>query len=255
LDADRVRQGLDRPTHGTRASRVCRAAEALPDRGVLSTPPSGRTLSGDCLPPGFARGAGSGLISRSMAAAPSAVGLESATTRGSALHLLQAIYVIGLMLQRILTDEIWFAWMQPADFRGLSPLIYATSTHTACLISTGAHASPSRPEPRLESPPPGSKTSCTISANHHMLANDSFVLIGPFRFVRCAGEQGAADMPTSVLWPRGWKGRLNREHQGREVPFSSGEVMKPGGSRSASPSFIRLIYPQNDFVRGPRADS
>jgi TnpA family transposase len=43
-----------------------------------------------------------------------------------ALHLLQAclVYVNTLMLQRILTDQRWFAKMKPEDLRGLSPLIY-----------------------------------------------------------------------------------------------------------------------------------
>ena len=43
-----------------------------------------------------------------------------------ALHLLQAslVYVNTLMLQRILTDQTWFAKRKPEDFRALSPLIY-----------------------------------------------------------------------------------------------------------------------------------
>ncbi len=42
------------------------------------------------------------------------------------LHLLQAclVYINTLMIQHVLAEPVWLQKMEPADFRGLSPLIY-----------------------------------------------------------------------------------------------------------------------------------
>ena len=43
------------------------------------------------------------------------------------LHLLQIslVYINTLMIQQVLTDQVWWERMQPDDLRALTPLIYA----------------------------------------------------------------------------------------------------------------------------------
>jgi Tn3 transposase DDE domain len=47
-----------------------------------------------------------------------------------ALHLLQMamVYINTLMIQQILTDDVWWEGMTPDDFRALMPLIYTHMT-------------------------------------------------------------------------------------------------------------------------------
>jgi TnpA family transposase len=47
-----------------------------------------------------------------------------------ALHLLQMamVYINTLMIQQVLTDEVWWARMTPDDLRALTPLIYTHMT-------------------------------------------------------------------------------------------------------------------------------
>lgn len=54
-----------------------------------------------------------------------------------ALHLLQAslVYVNTRMLQTVLTEPAWEGRMTPENYRGLTPLIYATSIPMAGSIS------------------------------------------------------------------------------------------------------------------------
>jgi hypothetical protein len=47
-----------------------------------------------------------------------------------ALHLLQMamVYINTLMIQQVLTDDVWWARMTPDDLRALTPLIYTHMT-------------------------------------------------------------------------------------------------------------------------------
>jgi Tn3 transposase DDE domain len=47
-----------------------------------------------------------------------------------ALHLLQIamVYINTLMIQQVLTDDVWWARMTPDDLRALTPLIYTHIT-------------------------------------------------------------------------------------------------------------------------------